>query len=484
MFMLLVACIGTNAQKYVPFPTENAKWNVFYTSSLHGAPTDTTLLKYTLQGDTTINEVTYHKLCKNIGSDKSPQYIFAGGLREKDKKIFFYGFGYSKSNLSSVSNKEYLLYDFNKKTGDSVMFDKERWYRIINMDSVKIGGGFRKRYEIDIMASNTSEFIIEGIGDVNQGLLGMITPILTCIDCHVAWNFVCFNQNGETLYLNSEFVDCDSTQKWSEKKYFSTDACWTYSYGIERVQSYLNSDTILNGKTYKKVFNRLSDLKESYAGGIREEGGKVFANIDTGYNKSGEFLLYNFTVNIGDTIQSVLNNGSELSFPLIVTNIEYIFLLDVEKRKMISFDMCNPWIEGIGSVNGLFYPAYTLTTGLDMPHLICFKQNNTELYKATDLCPDDNCCDLLTGLVETQAGHKLSSILPNPTQDYALLQFTNQSVSYTSVEIMDFLGQHIKTMTSNGSLEYRLDLTAYPAGVYFVLVHSLYGNEVHKIIKL
>jgi len=478
VFLLLGISVNVNAQHYVPFPTENATWNMFYAYSYTGGQMDTTLLQYSLQGDTTIRGIVYRKVCRNIGSMTEPRYKGVGGLREQDKRIYYVG-----ESSFQFYNHENLLYDFSKSLGDTVWVDDwrpEKEFRIITyiinkIDSIKIGTEYRKRY---------NDRFIEGIGDVDDGLLGVITPIPTCIDCHQDWEFICFSQNGESVYKNPAYVDCDSTQKWSEKKYFGTDACWTYSYGIDRSQSYLNSDTILNGITYKKVFYRLPDLKESYSGAIREEGGKVYANINTGYNKIGNFLLYNFTVNIGDTIQSVLNNGSELSFPLIVTNIEYIFLLDGEKRKMISFDMCNPWIEGIGSVNGLFYPAYTLTTGLDTPHLICFKQNNTELYKATDWCQHDNCCDLLTGMAETQACIKLSTIVPNPTQDYAMLQFMNQNVSCTSVEIIDFLGQCIKTITSNGRLEYKLDLTTYPAGIYFVLVHSLYGNEVHKIIKL
>lgn len=230
-FVLLFVLFYTTVayeQNYVPFPSENIQWNVFYASSMYGSPTDTILLKYTIQGDTIINEVPYHKLCKNIGSDEYPQYIFAGGLREQDKKVYYYGFGYSKSNLSSFSNKEYLLYDFNKNTGDSVMFDRERWYKIINIDSIKIGSNYRKRYEIEIMYSNRSEFIIEGIGDVNQGLLGMITPIPTCLDCHQEWYFICFSQNGENVYKNPLFIDCNSTQKWNDFNPLKTNTQWYY----------------------------------------------------------------------------------------------------------------------------------------------------------------------------------------------------------------------------------------------------------------
>ena len=205
LYLLVVISIGINAQKYVPFPTANAQWNVFYASSYNDSPMDTTLLQYSLQGDTTINQIVYHKMCRNIGTIANPIYKSVGGLREQDKKIYYYsGYGYTTYTGSFISGSEKLLYDFNKKVGDEVAIDQWRGYPITKIDSVKIGNEYRKRY---------NDCIIEGIGDVNHGLLSMITDIPTCSMCHFEWHFVCFSQNGESIYKNPDYVDCNSVLK-------------------------------------------------------------------------------------------------------------------------------------------------------------------------------------------------------------------------------------------------------------------------------
>ena len=203
--LLFVGSVAIQSQKYVPFPSGNAQWKVFYASSINDAPMDTTLLQYSLQGDTTINGTVYRKMCRNIGTIANPLYKSVGGLREQDKKIYYYsGYGYTTYTGSFISGSEKLLYDFNKKIGDVVAIDQWRGYTITKIDSVKIGNEYRKRY---------NDCIIEGIGDVNQGLLSMITDIPTCSMCHFEWHFVCFSQNGESLFKNPIYVDCNSVLK-------------------------------------------------------------------------------------------------------------------------------------------------------------------------------------------------------------------------------------------------------------------------------
>ena len=91
LYLLIIISSYLSAQKYVPFPTENAQWNVFYASTFTGGKMDTTLLKYSLQGDTTINSVVYRKLCRNIGTYVLPIYKRIGCMREQDKKIYYFG---------------------------------------------------------------------------------------------------------------------------------------------------------------------------------------------------------------------------------------------------------------------------------------------------------------------------------------------------------------------------------------------------------
>lgn len=208
LFLGLAFSTSVSAQEYVPFPSENASWNVFYASTWEmGVEIDTALLQYSLQGDTTISGTLYRKVCRNIGEQFNPIYKGIGGLRESEKKIYYFGISYAE-HLGNTFDYEVLLYDFTKQIGDTVWLSSSRdaWainYIITKIDSVKIGDTYRKRY---------NDCIIEGIGNIKDGLFGRLTPIPTSSYYSQKWEFICFSQYGETLYLNPNFSECYSTK--------------------------------------------------------------------------------------------------------------------------------------------------------------------------------------------------------------------------------------------------------------------------------
>ncbi|OQB30657.1 MAG: hypothetical protein BWY08_01017 [Bacteroidetes bacterium ADurb.Bin174] len=216
LYWMLTIAVGLTAQRYVPFPTENAQWNVFYASQRDFSPMDTTLLQYSLQGDTIINGKTYSKFCQNIGTIDNPMYKGIGGIREQDRRIYYWGPGYTTNYNTQSYDFEYLLYDFSKQLGDTVWISEHLKYVIAGIDSVKIGDEYRRRYQIPgpfLTARDSFDYIIEGIGSVKEGLLGSITDVTTCIGCNQEWRFVCFSRDGETVYKNPEFKNCNSTDK-------------------------------------------------------------------------------------------------------------------------------------------------------------------------------------------------------------------------------------------------------------------------------
>ena len=279
----------------------------------------------------------------------------------------------------------------------------------------------------------------------------------------------------------------------SAQNYLTDDAIWTintqecFFCPVAKIQYYFSGDTILNSKTYRKVFQRTSNELQasSYFGAIREEAGKIYANLGIEFGYFGEFLLYDFTLKAGDTTKiSMPNFGSELSGTYTVTRVDTVQLLNGEKRKKFEFNEYSAWIEGIGSLSGLFTQAYPMTTTELTPVLLCFKQSGVELYKDPYYCSDGTCCDLIAGLKEIQAEQKRSTLFPNETKDYTVLQFTNQNVRCSSVEMVDVIGRHIKTIPLTDNLEYKLDLSNYSTGIYFVLVQYNDKKEVHKVKKM
>ncbi len=483
IYFLLILSGSTFAQKYVPFPTENAQWNVFYASSWN-QPMDTTLMKYSLQGDTIINNIQYKKVCRNIGTTTNPVFKGVGGLREQNKKIYYNGFGYNE-NYGGFNNIENLLYDFNKKVGDTVKVNQWREYTITKIDSVKIGNEYRKRY---------NDCIIEGIGDVVSGLFGIMVLIPTC-DCYQEWHFICFSQNGESVYKNPDYVDCGSTKKWSEKKYLADAACWTEftinintNWVVYKSQYYLDGDTILSGKTYKKVIGKSPNNLEQptyYIGAIREEGGKIFKQY-TDYETmvAGEFLLYDFNVKVGDTIHSTSPSG-ELSRKPVVTKIDTIDLMTGEKRKRFFFDQSSEkiWIEGIGSVGGLFNEAYEHLTNYTTTHLVCYKQGGIEYYKNSSLCSDGTCCDVLTGLETPKLLNPSISLSPNPVTGSSIIKWeVSDNNLFSTLVVTDVLGKTIKVLNVSGKNEMTIQRNDFTPGLYFCRLHASNGEE--NVIKM
>lgn len=134
--------------KYIPFPSSNAIWNVYAMFPFYGHCES---YGYTFNGDTTINNMTYHKIrkqslyfylksgdpnppnsgatCTNIITSSSDSY--AGAIREvvAKKKIYF---------LPPNKAEDTLLYDFNLKVGDSVKTYNSIWAKlqVESIDSV------------------------------------------------------------------------------------------------------------------------------------------------------------------------------------------------------------------------------------------------------------------------------------------------------------------------------------------------------------
>jgi len=278
----------------------------------------------------------------------------------------------------------------------------------------------------------------------------------------------------------------------SAQNYLTDDAIWTintqecFFCPVAKIQYYFSGDTILNLKTYRKVFQRTyNELQaSSYFGAIREEAGKIYANLGIEFGYFGEFLLYDFTLKAGDKTKASMSNGSELSGIHTVTRVDTVLLLNGEKRKQFEFNDISAWIEGIGSLSGLFTQAYPMTTTELTPVLLCFKQSGGELYKDPYSCSDGTCCDLIAGVKEIQAEQKRSTLFPNETKDYTVLLFKKQNVRCSSVEMVDVIGRHIKTIYLTDNLEYKLDLSNYPTGIYFVLVQYNDKKEIYKVIKM
>jgi hypothetical protein len=268
---LLFAIIFANtamAQDYIPFPLSNASWcdGIFFDGG-GWPPPDTISTFYKTNGTILINDTTYTVI------DRYDQENYCY-LREEDKKVF------CKYDLSYP---EFVLYDFNIQTGDTVELPFENGLStytgiVAYQDSLLIGSVYHKRYYIDSWVGIT---LIEGVGS-GDGLMYCEIP-------WVDWYGVlrCFSLN-DTIY--------DLTGSGNQ----STGNCWLYisitENDKEDIRVYPNpaQDLIFisgNKSYYLELYNALGELKiQTMASSLNLDGlvdGIYILNI---YSQNKDFI--------------------------------------------------------------------------------------------------------------------------------------------------------------------------------------------------
>lgn len=214
VFSLIVTTVVI-CQAYVPFHTDSAKWSNL---SIHGDPTvriDTTLERLYLKGDSVYNNHTYHNMWSQTGSIDSPTTNYFGGIREVNKKIYYIG-------LQAFNpDQEILLYDFTKHVGDTIYHtfqggSFDGYSVVVAIDSISISGQYRKRFKINerFNSPNEYDYWVEGIGNIENGLLKHIMPIPTCA-CKNINKFICYSENDALIYKSANFDNCVPSYFWT-----------------------------------------------------------------------------------------------------------------------------------------------------------------------------------------------------------------------------------------------------------------------------
>jgi len=254
-------------------------------------------------------------------------------------------------------------------------------------------------------------------------------------------------------------------------------------------------DTIFNAKTYHIISEEdagsctLSctwwyDNTYKY---IREDTTKRIWKFDT-FTMS-DALLYDFNLNIGDTIHSSLVLFGEYD---LIQSIDSTFIGN-NYRKIYYYnssfinDTCTHFlIEGIGGGAGLFSPLCGMC-GEAGSMLECFKQNGNILYyQGSGFCfiisPDTlTVCDFTVPVSETKS-EKYISLFPNPAITEVTINFGK--AAHYNVQLCNILGEVLEqTQTNSSALS--LNMSSYTRGIYFITVTDENKNKVvRKVVKM
>ena len=164
--------------------------------------------------------------------------------------------------------------------------------------------------------------------------------------------------DNDYFVFTSDFNDDEDTEA-EYRPFVEEGKVWTYHYyndmtGKDFYESLMVSgDTVVDDKSYKKIVDVTTGRVDC---AIREEGRKVYATYP---HYSGEKLIYDFGLNVGDTFQLYDdNNGSDPNAWATVVSVDTIVVgsrafraLDVRSNDMKGWP--NWWVEGIGGEYGL-----------------------------------------------------------------------------------------------------------------------------------
>ncbi|MES2557681.1 MAG: T9SS type A sorting domain-containing protein [Bacteroidota bacterium] len=262
-------------------------------------------------------------------------------------------------------------------------------------------------------------------------------------------------------------------------------------YFIEQYVCEITGDSLIAAQTYQKIichglktegptspnpnsnceppttFSRLYAL-------VREDGLKLYI-----YDGSEEKLLYDFDLQVGDTLPLSYNNyDNQITIDSITT-----LQIGNEVRKVFHFTQqsqsseINKIIEGVGhnwGFTGIMQPFEFFETSLE-----CYAINDTAYYPSLN-AP----CELNVGLQEELKGVELNSY-PNPTNAGIVIE-TGSLNGIQSWNMFDVYGNNCsieKVDIQTGTLS--LDLSSVMAGVYIVCVVDENGKAgVVRVVKL
>jgi hypothetical protein len=242
---------------------------------------------------------------------------------------------------------------------------------------------------------------------------------------------------------------------------------------------YLQGDTLINAQNYHQVYRSAgtrhehcavsgsmsiwTNLPVQYMGAYRQDvaARKVFFIYESTFQES---ILYDFSLNVGDTLSLSFICGS-----CIVSSIDSA-LIGNNYRKQFHF-MNSPYsvIEGIGNTAGLLEPIQPFENG---GALICFSQNGQTLY------PDTlTACNIVTAGINEVSHSDQIIIYPNPFSEFTSIKvppgFVNSELSIYNSKGALAISQKIKSVNT------RIQRDGLSNGLYICRLVSANGKTVY-----
>jgi hypothetical protein len=285
----------------------------------------------------------------------------------------------------------------------------------------------------------------------------------------------------------------DSNAVWGMQGGCTDPNCADFSYA----KYYYDGDTVIDGIYYKKIVTEVLPLTNGSCCYVPTGLGVGFLRQDIAEKKvywrnqwtNGDTLLYDFTLNVGDTLNSFLNYPDPWTEPKTVLSIDSVLVgTSYHKRFNIdTSDFRNEYtysiIEGVGSTDG-FSGVHENNAWQFGIGLTCFSENGDVVYTPQHNPDTIPCGDLPVGINDlNQKSAKIVSVFPNPSSGRITLTCQESSLPLKII-IYDMFGR--KHLEVGSDKEFTgIDISELSPGIYYLRAET---NKtlvtLKKIIKL
>lgn len=169
---------------------------------------------------------------------------------------------------------------------------------------------------------------------------------------------------------------------------WSALSCYWFNCNTEVYQ--FTDTTTLCGYTWSVLASPAGALVDTAY--FRNEGSRTLLRTSSDC-ASREYLVYDYSMAIGDTVYTAMNIGMALAdtTPFVLQAIDTVNLFDVPRRRFsLLFDRCNEgvpntpvsWIEGIGSELHPFYSLMCICDACESTYLLlCYDSAGVQRYR-------------------------------------------------------------------------------------------------------
>ncbi len=304
----------------------------------------------------------------------------------------------------------------------------------------------------------------------------------------------------------------DSTNQWTTLS-VNGDGCYfqtSFRYG---------ADTIIHGITYRKLFGNgsqyfgyhdvcycgLPEFGSQYYYGIREDtiAGLVYYIVSSpGVPDTLEHLLYNYNLNVGDSINYAFGGGSHtdtvVSMDSTPINGIYHKIFNFQ-NKVLGFHLSYTVLEGVGCTNSPIFPTFFGGCFEYSESLVCFYENgmlpaahapiNSCAANSPSCTPyfDGNIFDNIMNCgsflsVKTINKQTTFAIDPNPATDHIDIISDRPFAPNTSISVYDMTGRCILRTPAEQQNSVSINTGAWADGLYMVIIQD--NNGILKKEKI